>query len=89
MEDLTLWSLLGIDSKLLTHSGKDDNVYNKSVLQVRAQDRCERTGVSLLLGEELSNLVSTLSVWNLDIILGLTIFSHQGKEVIVRDIELW
>ena len=44
-------------------------------------------GIFLLLSEKLGNLVTNFSIWDLDIILGLTIISHQGKETIVRDIE--
>jgi hypothetical protein len=46
------------------------------------------TGVLLLDGEKLLNLVTNFSVRNLDIILSLSVFSHQGKESIVRDIKL-
>jgi len=43
--------------------------------------------VFFLLLEQLLDLLSSLSIWNLDIILSLTIIGHQGKETIVRDIE--
>jgi len=44
-------------------------------------------GVLLLLSEQSVDLLSNFSIWDLDIILGLSIISHQGKETIVRDIE--
>jgi len=46
------------------------------------------TGILFFGGEELLNLVANLSVWDLDIILSLTIIGHQRKESIVRDIQL-
>jgi len=46
------------------------------------------TGILLVSGEKLVNLLSNLSIGNLDIILGLAIISHQGKETIIGDIEL-
>jgi len=67
---LTAWGLLGLNSELLTHSSKDNDV-----------------GVLLLGGEELLDLVTNLTIWNLNIILGLTIIGHQGKETIVGDIK--
>jgi len=47
----------------------------------------DNVGVLLLLGKELLNLITNLSIWNLDIVLGLTIISHQGEETIVGNIE--
>jgi len=44
-------------------------------------------GVFLLLGEQSGDLVTNFSIWDLDIILGLSIFGHQGKETIIGDIE--
>jgi len=43
--------------------------------------------ILLLLLEELVNLLTNLSIRNLDVILGLAIIGHQGKESIVRDIK--
>ena len=47
-----------------------------------------RTGVLLFGGEEFIDLLTNFAFRNLDIILGLTIISHQGEETIVGDIEL-
>jgi len=44
-------------------------------------------GVLLLGGEKLVNLLANLSVRDLNIILGLTIISHQREETIIGDIE--
>jgi hypothetical protein len=46
------------------------------------------TGILLVSGEKLVNLLSNLSIGDLDIILGLAIISHQGKETIIGNIEL-
>ena len=46
------------------------------------------TGILLVSGEKLVNLLSNISLGDLNIILGLTIISHQGKETIVGNIEL-
>jgi hypothetical protein len=46
------------------------------------------TGILLVSGEKLVNLLSNLSIGDLDIILGLAIISHQGKEAIIGNIEL-
>ena len=48
----------------------------------------KHTGVLLLSGEELGDLVTDLAVGHLDIVLGVTIIVHEGKEAVVRDIEL-
>lgn len=46
------------------------------------------TGIFLLGTEELLDLLANLAVRKLDIVLGVTIIRHQGKETIIRDIEL-
>ena len=46
------------------------------------------TGVLLLSAEELGDLVANFAIGHLDIILGVTIVGHQGKEAIVRDVQL-
>lgn len=46
------------------------------------------TGVLLLLGEELANLLANLTIGDLDIVLGVAIVGHQRQEVIVGDVEL-
>lgn len=46
------------------------------------------TGVFLLGGEKLVNLFANFAFGNLDIVLGLTVISHQGEETIVGNIEL-
>jgi hypothetical protein len=45
------------------------------------------TGVLLLVGEELGNLVTNLTIGHANIVLGLTIIGHQGQEAIVGDVE--
>lgn len=44
-------------------------------------------GIFLLSGEELLDLLANLALGNLDIILGLTIVGHQGKEAVVGNIK--
>jgi len=44
-------------------------------------------GVLFFIGEKFVNLVTNFSIRNLDIILSLTIVSHQGKEAIVGNVE--
>jgi len=44
-------------------------------------------GVFLFLLKQSGDFLSNLSIWNLDIVLGLSVISHQRKETIVRDIE--
>jgi hypothetical protein len=46
------------------------------------------TDVLLLLLEELGDTLADLVVGELDIILGVTVLLHQGKVVIVGDVEL-
>jgi hypothetical protein len=46
------------------------------------------TGVLLLLTEELVDLFANLTLWNLDIILGSTVFGHKGEKAVVGDVEL-
>ena len=46
------------------------------------------TGVLLLLLEEFIDLLANISLRNLHVILGLTIVGHEGKETIIRNIEL-
>jgi len=43
--------------------------------------------VLALISEELLDLVSALSVWDLDVVLGGAIVGHEGEEAIVGDIE--
>lgn len=50
--------------------------------------RLELTGVLLVLGEELLDLVTSFTVWDLDVVLGVTVVGHEGKETIISDIEL-
>jgi len=88
--NLATRSLLGFNGKLLTHSGKDDNVWTGPISKgdQGGEIPAAHTGILLLGGEELLNLVTNLSIWDLDIILGLTIIGHQGEETIVGNIEL-
>lgn len=46
------------------------------------------TSVLAVLGEHLADLVTDLAVGKLDIVLGGSVFGHEGKEAIVGDIEL-
>lgn len=46
------------------------------------------TGVLLLLAEELGDLLANFTVGNLDIILGSTVFGHEGEEAVVGNVEL-
>jgi hypothetical protein len=46
------------------------------------------TGVFLLGGEKLVNLLTNFAIGNLNIVLGLTIIGHQRKKTIIGDIEL-
>lgn len=46
------------------------------------------TGVLLLLLEELVDLVADLTVGNTDIVLGITVFVHEGEETIIGDVKL-
>jgi hypothetical protein len=58
------------------------------VLSIAVSRGRKLTGVLLIDGEELVDLVTNLSIGNLDIILGLTVIGHQGEETIIRDVEL-
>lgn len=49
---------------------------------------CRLTGVLALILEELGDLVSGLSIGNLDIVLGGAVVGHEGEEAIVSDVEL-
>ena len=46
------------------------------------------TSIILLFSEHFGDLVTNFTVWDLDIILGATIFRHQREETIIGDIEL-
>lgn len=46
------------------------------------------TGILLVDAEELLNLVTNLTIRDLDIILGAAIVGHEGQETIVGDIKL-
>lgn len=46
------------------------------------------TGVLAVLGEKLVDLVTDLSVGNLDVVLDGAVVMHEGEETIVRDVEL-
>lgn len=47
-----------------------------------------RTGVLLLVPEELLNLGTDLAIGALDVVLHGAILRHEGKETIVLDVEL-
>jgi len=83
-------SLLAINSTLLTHSSKDNNVYTKLALQylyLRLQSLL--TGVLSVVSEELGNLVTNFTIGDLDIVLEGTIFVHKREKAIIGDVELW
>jgi hypothetical protein len=46
------------------------------------------TGVLLLSSKKLIDLLANLTLRDFNIILGLTIISHQREESVIRDIEL-
>ena len=46
------------------------------------------TGVLLLLLEELGDLLANIVVGQRNIILGVTVISHEGEEAVVGDVEL-
>lgn len=48
----------------------------------------KRTGVLLLLLEELLNLGANLALGALDVVLHGAVLSHEGEETIVLDVEL-
>jgi hypothetical protein len=62
--------------------------YEQKVVEGNFLGVAKLTGILLLGGEELLNLLTNLSIRNFDIILGLSIIGHQGEESVVRDIEL-
>jgi hypothetical protein len=47
-----------------------------------------RTGVLLLVSEELLNLGTDLAIGALDVVLHGAVLRHEGKETIVLDVEL-
>jgi len=59
--------------------------FNGSLLAHSGED--DNVGVLLLNLEELVDLLTNFSIGDLDIILGLTIISHQGEETVIGDIE--
>ena len=48
----------------------------------------ELTGVLALLGEELVDLVTNLAIGKLDVVLGGAVVRHEGKETILRNVDL-
>lgn len=48
----------------------------------------ELTGVLVLLGEELVDLVTNLAIGKLDVVLGGAVVRHEGKETILRNVDL-
>ena len=47
------------------------------------------TSVLPILGEELGDLVTNLTIRDLDVLLGLARVGHEGQEAIVGDVELY
>ena len=60
---------------------------NQLLLKVTRSDG-ELTGVLALFGEELVDLVSDLAIGDLDIVLGGAVIGHEGKETILRNVDL-
>lgn len=82
--------LLAVNSELLAHSGENGDIWI-NVLAYSAfflTHSYRLTGVLLLLGEELADLVANLTVGDLDVVLGVAIVLHQGQEVVVGDVKL-
>ena len=48
----------------------------------------ELTGVLVLLGEELVDLVTNLAIGDLDVVLGGAVVGHEGEETVVSNVEL-
>ena len=46
------------------------------------------TGIFLFFAEELVDLLSNLTIRDLDVVLGVAIVTHEGKKVVLRNIEL-
>lgn len=46
------------------------------------------TGVLALVGEELVDLVTNLAIGKLDVVLGGAVVGHEGKETILRNVDL-
>jgi hypothetical protein len=47
------------------------------------------TGVLSILSEELVDLVTNLTIGDLDIVLGGAVVRHEGEETVLRDVDLW
>jgi hypothetical protein len=62
-------------------------VINQLLLQV-TQSKGKLTGVLALLGEELVDLVTNLAIGDLDVVLGGAVVRHEGKETILRNVDL-
>ena len=54
----------------------------------RFKCRPQLTSILLFLTEKLVDLLTSLSIWDLDIVLGGAILGHEGKETVFRDVEL-
>ena len=48
----------------------------------------ELTGVLAFLNEELVDLVTNLALGSLDVVLGGAVVRHEGKETILRNVDL-
>jgi hypothetical protein len=46
------------------------------------------TSVLAVLLEELLNLVTDLTIWDLDIVLGGAVVVHEGEKIVIGDVEL-
>lgn len=46
------------------------------------------TGVLAILSEHLVDLVTDLTVWDLDVVLGGAVLRHEGEETVVSNVEL-
>ncbi len=57
-------------------------------LHVHIDTERTHTGIFLLGTEEILDLVTNFTVWELDIVLGGTVVGHQGEATIISDIKL-
>jgi hypothetical protein len=78
---------LSIHSKLFAHSGQDNDICHGVRMTVCAR-HAGLTRFLVLLGEELGDFISSLTVRELDIVLGVASIVHERKEAILGDIKL-
>lgn len=89
MKSSSLGSLLAVNGGLLTHGGKNDDVWERcQSAYSRYSSKIAHTGVLAVLGEHLVDLVTNLAVRKLDILLLCAVVAHEGKEAIVGNVNL-